>query len=530
LQLLSRPAGSTTSRDALPAVLAVLEQLGHGVWVVSGSGQTEYLNAVALGFLGSGQAPNGAADGGVLHIAHVAGTDDIYNPADLPLARALAGESARVDDVEMWRDTDHVVLEVVGQPLADSHGDAAGALIVMVDITSRVRLPQTQRELKVAQGRFQVAQEKAPMGMAMVGLDHRFTDVNDFLCRLTGRSREELIGLRPADLLDPEDAQHHRALNDALVAEDGNDYTELVEIVRSPGDVVSVELTVGMIRGDDGRAMHQMILAQDITERVDTERVVADLNVALSERGGDLERLNRDLGRLNRDLVRSNRDLEEFAYIASHDLSEPLRSVTGYVQLLAKRYRGQLDPEADEFISFAVDGVNRMQTLIRDLLTYARADVRSEAVSVDCAELLTEIVASIGETRADAEFEIGPMPVVVCAPAQLRQVFDNLLSNAVKFVAADRVPHVTVTAREVGATWQFTVADNGIGIDERHRERIFGMFQRLHARTDYPGTGIGLAICRRVVERLGGTISVTSSVGVGTEFIVTIPAAPGDST
>jgi PAS domain S-box-containing protein len=254
--------------------------------------------------------------------------------------------------------------------------------------------------------------------------------------------------------------------------------------------------------GPDGRTIYCVV--RDITERLRHEAVI----IAQAE-----------------DLQRSNRDLEQFAYVASHDLSEPLRSVTGYVQLLARRYRGQLDADADEFIAFAVDGVTRMQALIQDLLAYARAGATKQSVSLDCAALVASLVAAAQEDHPEAVFEVGPMPVVVSEPSPLRQVFDNLVSNALKFVPADRTPHVTISSRSAGPDWEFTVADNGIGIEEHLTERIFGLYQRLHARAAYPGTGIGLAICQRVVERLGGRIWVRSTLGVGSKFIFTVPAA-----
>jgi PAS domain S-box-containing protein len=254
--------------------------------------------------------------------------------------------------------------------------------------------------------------------------------------------------------------------------------------------------------GPDGQTIYCVV--RDITERLRHEAVI----VAQAE-----------------DLQRSNRDLEQFAYVASHDLSEPLRSVTGYVQLLERRYRGQLDADADEFIAFAVDGVARMQALIQDLLAYARAGATKQSMSVDCAALVTSVVAAAQEDHPEAVFDVGPMPMVVSEPSPLRQVFDNLVSNALKFVPADCTPHVTLSSRSDGADWEFTVADNGIGIEEHLTTRIFGLYQRLHARGAYPGTGIGLAICQRVVERLGGRIWVRSTLGVGSEFIFTVPAA-----
>jgi PAS domain S-box-containing protein len=232
------------------------------------------------------------------------------------------------------------------------------------------------------------------------------------------------------------------------------------------------------------------------------------------------------------ELERSNADLEQFAYVASHDLSEPLRMVAGFAQLLQKRYEGRLDADADEFIGYTVDGVNRMQALIDDLLAFSRVGRDRELGDVD-AELvarraLEALSASLAETGADVE--IGDLPTVRGDERELGQLFQNLISNAVKF-HGDEPPRVWVTAEAEagGAEWRFAVADNGIGIEPRHAERIFKMFQRLHGRDDYPGTGVGLAICKKIVEHHGGRLWVEPNVDGGSVFKFTLAASEGDS-
>jgi PAS domain S-box-containing protein len=231
------------------------------------------------------------------------------------------------------------------------------------------------------------------------------------------------------------------------------------------------------------------------------------------------------------DLERSNADLEQFAYVASHDLSEPLRMVAGFVQLLQKRYEGRLDADADEFIGYTVDGVNRMQALIDDLLAFSRvgrgdrepSDVDAGVVARRALDALS---ASLTETGADVE--IGELPTVRADERELGQLFQNLISNGLKF-HGDDTPRVRVTAdaEDGGAEWRFAVADNGIGIEPRHAERIFKMFQRLHGRDAYPGTGIGLAICKKIVEHHGGRIWVEPNANAGSVFKFTLPASPG---
>lgn len=228
-------------------------------------------------------------------------------------------------------------------------------------------------------------------------------------------------------------------------------------------------------------------------------------------------------------LERSNADLEQFASVASHDLSEPLRMVTSYLGLLRRRYRGQLGTDADLFIDHAVDGATRMRSLIDDLLAYARVgrgeEGRRAPVDLDAsvAATLRSLEATIGD--AGAEVQVDPLPEVAGDGPLLGQLFQNLIANALKF-RGDRRPVVRVGARRDPAAWRFEVADNGIGIDPALSDRIFRMFQRGRAGEGYAGTGIGLAICRRIVERHGGRIWVEPTPGGGATFVFTIPDAP----
>ena len=226
------------------------------------------------------------------------------------------------------------------------------------------------------------------------------------------------------------------------------------------------------------------------------------------------------------ELARSNAELEQMAYVASHDLQEPLRMVTSYLQLLEQRYGGRLDADAHEFIGFAVDGARRMQLLIEDLLTYSRLGTKGKALApTDCADVMATALRSlqVAIEESGAQIACGPLPVVMGDEAQLAQLLQNLLANAIKFRAA-RETRIAVRAVAGGAYWRFEVEDNGIGIDKEYSERIFEMFQRLHSRNTYPGTGIGLAICKKIVERHGGRIWVESSKDHGTIFKFTLPS------
>ncbi|MFQ5814087.1 MAG: ATP-binding protein [Anaerolineae bacterium] len=226
-----------------------------------------------------------------------------------------------------------------------------------------------------------------------------------------------------------------------------------------------------------------------------------------------------------KELTRSNAELEQFAYVASHDLQEPLRMVASYTQLLRQRYKGKLDSDANEFIVYAVDGANRMRALINDLLAYSRVGTRSKPFEpTNCEAVFHQAVADIKVTIEEngAMVTHEPLPTVMADASQLGQVFRNLIGNAIKFHGQEP-PCVHVAAERKGKEYVFGVRDNGIGIEPEYTERIFLIFQRLHTRGDYPGTGIGLAICKKIIERHGGRIWVESEPGKGTTFYFTIP-------
>jgi signal transduction histidine kinase len=247
------------------------------------------------------------------------------------------------------------------------------------------------------------------------------------------------------------------------------------------------------------------------------ERILTDLSAA--------KVAHAELDTRTKDLERSNAELEQFAYIASHDLQEPLRKVASFCQLLERRYKGKLDERADQYIAFAVDGAKRMQILINDLLAFSRVGrIVRESVEVSCNAVLDQALANLADAieRTGASVEADELPTVSAEVPLLTAVFQNLISNALKF-RGEEPPKVRITARRDGGFWEFSVADNGIGIDPEYAERIFVIFQRLHNKADYPGTGIGLAMCRKIVEYHGGTIWLDTSVESGSRFCFTLP-------
>jgi PAS domain S-box-containing protein len=232
-----------------------------------------------------------------------------------------------------------------------------------------------------------------------------------------------------------------------------------------------------------------------------------------------------ELKKLSEELARSNIDLRDFAYVASHDLKKPLQSIEGFAKLLARRYKGKLDAKADEFIEYIGSGVKMMQELIKDLLEYSQVGVkRKKLKSIDCSFVVGKAIgnlqAAIEERNALVTYD--ELPTIMANTSQIISLFQNLIDNAIKF-RSEEAPRIHISTERKGDEWVFSIRDNGIGIDPKDSERIFGMFQRLHGSTDYPGTGIGLAICKRIIEWHGGRLWVKSKIGKGSTFYFTMP-------
>jgi len=275
--------------------------------------------------------------------------------------------------------------------------------------------------------------------------------------------------------------------------------------VRKDGSEFDAELYLRIIPvdGQPGK-FHLYGLMMDVSEREHSRRMLADTN----------ERLRR-----------SNEEVKRFAYVASHDLQEPLRMVTSYLQLIDRRYRDALDEDGVEFIDFAVDGAQRMKVLINDLLQYSRVETRGKITgSVDLNEVLQNVLRDLGHAieEAEATVEVDDLPTLNADAGQMRQLFQNFIGNALKFQRKGIPARVSITAKEQRWHWRFCIEDNGIGIEDKYKDRIFNIFQRLHTRDEYSGTGIGLAICRKVVEQHNGDIWFKSQVGQGTKFYFTI--------
>jgi PAS domain S-box-containing protein len=275
------------------------------------------------------------------------------------------------------------------------------------------------------------------------------------------------------------------------------------ERITRTGERIEVEVRISAIRNSKGELLGASSIAHDIGAR---------------------KRVEREFARWRDQLARSNAELERFAYVASHDLQEPLRMVASYVQLIAQRYKGRLDADADEFIAYAVDGANRMKTMIVDLLKYSRAGEGDAFETIDAGVALDQALANLQLAIAETGATVtrGPMPMVRGIAPQIAELFQNLVGNALKF-HGDQPPHIHISADRTGSAWEFAVGDNGIGIAPEYKDKIFEIFRRLHSREKYPGTGIGLTVCRKIVLHHGGRIGVDSEVGAGATFRFTLP-------
>jgi len=386
-------------------------------------------------------------------------------------------------------------IEIMLSPLKSPEGILVTAAIRDISVRK-----EAETHLMQMEGRYRGLLEAAPDAMVVVNREGEIVLLNVQAEKQFGYHRDELIGQRVKNII-PEGfaerlvADGLRSAADALAQQIGTG----IELVgqRKDGSTFPIEIMLSPLESAEGILVTAAI--RDITKRKDADARLAQVN----------------------ELKRSNEELGQFAYVASHDLQEPLRMVASYTQLLSRRYKGKLDADADQFIAFAVDGATRMQQLIQDLLAYSRVGTKEMDLDDTSSEealrqAIEDLHGAIEESGAQVTHD--PLPNVQADESQLRQLFQNLVGNAIKYQGPG-IPRIHISAAQnSGKKWMFSVRDNGLGIDPLYFERIFGMFQRLHKREEFAGTGIGLAICKKIVERHGGTISVESQPGQGSNF------------
>jgi len=431
------------------------------------------------------------------HISTLAAPERADEIPDI-LARISRGE--RVEHFETRRKTKSgriLAISLTVSPIRDSSGKIVGASKVARDIT----LQKEASDLKEHLAAIVESSDDAIISKDLNGIIQSW---NRGAERLFGYSAEEVIGQHISMLAAPERVDE---IPDILARISRGERVDHFETARKTKDgrILNVALTVSPIRDASGAVIGASKVARDITER---------------------RRQEQALNKANADLKRSNADLQHFAYSASHDLQEPLRMVCTYSELLKKKFGEKLGPLGEEYIGYAVEGAARMEQLLADLRAYTQVSMAGQEPTEDsdAGEMLNEALANleVAIRESGAAISRTTLPSVRMYGFQLEQLFQNLISNAIRYRSNDP-PRIEIAAQRRGAEWLFSIQDNGIGIRPEYKEQVFGIFQRLHSAAEFPGTGMGLAICQRIVERAGGRIWVESELGRGSTFFFTIP-------
>jgi PAS domain S-box-containing protein len=430
--------------------------------------------------------------------------DDLRSAEDASAQQIGTG----IELVAQRKDGGEFPIEIMLSPLVSAEGTLVTAAIRNISVRKAAETHLAQME-----GRYRGLLEAAPDAMVVINQSGEIVLLNVQAEKQFGYRRDELLGQKvtniiPIGFAERLIADNLRSAEDASAQQIGTGIELIAQ--RKDGGEFPIEIMLSPLVSAEGTLVTAAI--RDISVR---RKAAADLLQKVEE------------------LNRSNEELGQFAYIASHDLQEPLRMVASYTQLLSRRYKGKLGTDADEFIAFAVDGASRMQRLIQDLLAYSRVGSKGKDLLKTSSEdalqqALVNLRGAIEESSAVVTHD--PLPAVLADEMQLIQLFQNLVGNAIKYQKAG-VPRVHVSAaKNGGKKWDFAVSDNGLGIDPQYFERIFGMFQRLHKRDEFAGTGIGLAICKKIVERHGGSISVESQPGQGSTFRFGLAMPSGEFT
>lgn len=488
--------------DEMPEALlhAIMESTTDAIFVKDCNGRYVVVNSVAARVLGRPKEEI------------IGRTDDELLPAEVSLpirqvdeAIMRAGDSRTIEEIVPEPGNGERVYLSTKASWREASGNLVGLIGIARDITER---KQHEEALRRSEATVRALFENASQGIVSVNAAGSIVQLNCMAERLFGYNRQELLG-QPLEVLLPERFRpthaHHRAEYFAAPHTRPMGADVKLSARRKDGSELPVEISLSCVETKDD--MLAVAFISDITKRKQAEAAIQEANAALK---------------------RSNEDLEQFASYVSHDLQAPLRIVVSYTELLAKRYASQLDSEAQEYIDYTLDAARRMRQLIRHLLAYSRLSSENALASdnVDTAESLEQALANLRGSIEESNAIIAhdPLPIVRSNHEQLIQVFQNLIGNAIKY-RGEAVPQIHISAKEKDGEYLFAVKDNGIGFEPEHRERIFAIFKRLHTH-EFPGSGIGLAICKRIVERQGGHIWAESTPGSGSTFFFTLPASP----
>lgn len=503
--LLAQAAALKESQEVRESLRTTLASIGDAVISTDAQGRVVFVNAVARGLVGlEEQDIVGQQLDDVFRIVNEFSRAKVESPVAQVLREGgIAGMANHT--VLLAHDGREIPIDDSGAPIRDAQGAIQGTVLVFRDVSARRRADQTNRLLSsIVQSSNDAIFSK--------DLNANVTSWNAAAERIFGFSEQEMLGQSILRIF-PEDSSAELAAIMQRVAR--GERIEQYQTIRrtKSGELLHVSVTISPIQGPLGRIAGASVISRNITEQV-----------RAAER---LARLNADLQRSIETLALTNQDLERFAFIASHDLQEPLRMITAYSQLLIKSHAGEFNDEASKFVDNIVSGTTRMRELLADLLTYTELRSRNEEPlePVDLNAVLEDVRQNLQTAIAESGAVVTSdrLPAIRAYRAHFQPLFQNLIGNAIKYRSA-RPPRIHVSVQEKGGELWFAVADNGIGIEPEYHKKIFEVFRRLHG-TKIPGTGVGLAICQRIVERYGGRIWVESQPGQGSTFLFTLPGA-----
>lgn len=422
----------------------------------------------------------------------------MYHKEDLEIIKTRKPKLQILEEIKVYGSNKSAWIRTDKLPYYNQEGKIKGVVIFGTDVTQEVN---AKEDKKLSEARFEQVFAEAPYGIIIFDKSQVIKESNKTFSKMLGYEREELLGKNMSSLF----CKVQEADFDSMELENGFQ-RELSFETKSKKRFIA-KMTVSNVDNQNEDLNYSIAIIEDITEKKESERQLQKYSEALQE---------------------SNRDLEQFAYIASHDLREPLRMVNSYVTLIANKYNDKLDNRGKEFIAYASDGVTRMDQLIQDLLEYSRlgrGEIRKDAIKFNniLIKIMSNLRVQINERKVDFDIDV-ELPPFLGNRTQISMLIQNLISNGIKY--NDKSPLVTINAKVKDGFIQFMIKDNGIGMKDDHFDRIFQIFQRLHTREKYDGTGIGLAICKRIVKHHGGKIWVESEVGVGSTFYFTIPFEP----
>ncbi|MBI1280507.1 MAG: PAS domain S-box protein [Anaerolineaceae bacterium] len=503
-------------RNAHTRLQTMLASINNGVIATDAEGRVELINPMAEKLTGWKQEEAlGKPFEDIVSIISEHKGKLIFNPIPTVLKDAVPVDVS-TPSLLINKDKTEVPIGYNVAPIKDQFGAIVGAVMVFRDISDRQKAEKERNQLTMLlaaqQKRLENILANIPgivwESILVPGSDtQRLEFVNSYAEKMLGYPRENWLTIPNfgQKITYPDDIETSQ--KEAREIYERGDLSASIQfrMIAKNGRIVPVEAHYSILTDENGQIIGTCGLIMDISQRKADEMALQQSTL---------------------DLTRSNEQLEQFAYVASHDLQEPLRMITSYLQLLERRYKSQLDQDATDFIAYAVDGATRMKALINDLLAYSRVKTGEQNFAqFDSTKALEQAITNlqmqIKETAAEITY--GSLPGIVGNEAQFVQLFQNLLSNSIKF-HGENPPKVKVSAELNGNVWKFSIQDNGIGIEPQYVDRIFIIFQRLHTKDRYPGTGIGLAICKKVVEHHGGRIWAESTPGTGTTFWFTVPS------